>query len=52
MWMKLDAITKDRAHGMIEGSEGAPDKLFVVEEDAHRNGTWDGSRDGSRSPRR
>jgi hypothetical protein len=45
MWVKLDAIMKDRAHGMIEGHESAPDELFVME-DTHRNGMWDGSREG------
>jgi hypothetical protein len=49
MWVKLDTVTKDRAQGAIESHEGAPDKLAVVEEDAHRNGAWDSSRDGGRS---
>jgi hypothetical protein len=35
MWVKLDAVTKDSAHGAIEGHEGAPDKLVAVEDDAH-----------------
>jgi hypothetical protein len=39
MWVKLDAITKERVHGVIEGHKGAPDKLSVMEEVAHRNGT-------------
>jgi hypothetical protein len=39
MWVKLDAITKERAHGVIEGHDGALDKLSVMEEVAHRNET-------------
>lgn len=33
--MKFDAVTKDSAHGVIEGHKGAPDKLTAVEKDAH-----------------
>jgi hypothetical protein len=29
MWVKLDAIMKDRAHGMIKIREGAPDKCTL-----------------------
>jgi hypothetical protein len=35
MWVKLDTVTKDSAHGAIKGHEGALDKLVAVEEDAH-----------------
>jgi hypothetical protein len=34
--VKLDAATKDRSHDAIEGHEGAPDKLVVVEEGTQR----------------
>ena len=34
MWVKLDAVTKDRAHGAIKGHEGASDKLAFMEKDA------------------
>lgn len=37
MWVKLDAATKDRAHDATEGHEGAPNKLAIVEEDAHND---------------
>jgi hypothetical protein len=52
MWVKLDVVTKDRAHVGIEGHEGASDKLAIVEEDVPRHGTEDSSRDGGRSPLR
>lgn len=52
MWVKLDTVTKNRARGTIKGHKGAPDKLAVVEEDVHRYGTWDRSRDRSSSPLR
>jgi hypothetical protein len=32
--VELDAVTKDRDHGAIEG---APNKMVIVEEDAHNN---------------
>jgi hypothetical protein len=35
MWVKLDTVAKDRAHGAIEGHKGALDKLAIVEEDTH-----------------
>jgi hypothetical protein len=35
--VELDAITKDRIHGLIEGHENAPGKLVVVKEDAHND---------------
>jgi hypothetical protein len=35
MWVKLDAVMKDRAYGTIKSHEGALDELFIVEEDAH-----------------
>ena len=35
MWVKLDAVMKNRTHGAIEGHKGVPDKLTIVEEDAH-----------------
>ena len=35
MWVKLDTITKERVHGVIEGHKGALDKLTIVEEDTH-----------------
>ena len=31
----FNTVTKDRAHGMIEGHEVALDKLTIVEEDTH-----------------
>jgi hypothetical protein len=31
----FNTVTKDRAHGAIDGHEGALDKLTIVEEDAH-----------------
>jgi hypothetical protein len=35
MWVKLDAVMKNWTHGAIEGHKGVPDKLTIVEEDAH-----------------
>jgi hypothetical protein len=35
--VELDAVMKDKAHSAIEGHEGAPDKLAIVEEDAHND---------------
>jgi hypothetical protein len=40
--VELDVVTKDRAHGAIEGHEGAPDKLAIVEEDAHNDSAGTG----------
>jgi hypothetical protein len=37
MWVKLNAVTKDRAHGATKGHKGAPDKLVIVEEDTHND---------------
>jgi hypothetical protein len=37
MWVKLNTVTKDRAHGATEGHKGAPDKLVIVEEDTHND---------------
>jgi hypothetical protein len=37
VWVKLDAVTKDKAHGAIEGHEGAPNKMVVVEEDTYND---------------
>jgi hypothetical protein len=34
MWVKLDAVSKDRAHGAIKGYEDASDKLAFMEKDA------------------
>jgi hypothetical protein len=31
----FNTVTKDRAHGAIEGHKGALDKLTIVEEDMH-----------------
>jgi hypothetical protein len=31
----FNTVTKDRAHGAIEGHEGALDKLTIMEEDTH-----------------
>jgi hypothetical protein len=31
----FNTVIKDRAHGAIEGHEGALDKLTIVEEDTH-----------------
>jgi hypothetical protein len=42
MWVKLDSVTKDRAHGTIEGHEVAPNKLAVVEEGMHSKPDGDG----------
>jgi hypothetical protein len=42
MWVKLDAVTKDKAHGTIEGHEVAPNKLAVVEEGMHSKPDGDG----------
>jgi hypothetical protein len=39
MWVKLDAVTENRAHGVIEGHEGASDKLVDMEEDVHNEGS-------------
>jgi hypothetical protein len=33
--MDFNTVTEDRAHGVIEGHEGALDKLTIVEEDTH-----------------
>jgi hypothetical protein len=33
--VELDAVTKDRIHGLIKGHENAPDKLAVVKGDTH-----------------
>jgi hypothetical protein len=49
--MEFDAITKNMIHGSIEGQKNALDKLSIMKEDTHIHGTWDGSRDGGRSPR-
>jgi hypothetical protein len=35
IWVKLDTVTEDRAHGVIKSHEGAPCKLAVVEHGAH-----------------
>jgi hypothetical protein len=37
--VELDAVTKDRVHGLIEGHENALDKLVVVKEDEHNKGS-------------
>lgn len=47
MWLKLDTVTKDRAHGVIEGHEDSSDKRVVVEEDAHGDPEHQGSGGGS-----
>lgn len=31
----LNAVTKNRVHGSIEGYKNAPDKLIIVKEDTH-----------------
>jgi hypothetical protein len=49
MWVKLDTVTKDMAHGVIEGHEGALDKLAVVEEDAHSDVGHQGGGGGVRA---
>jgi hypothetical protein len=46
MCVKLNIVTKDRAHGAIKGHEDAPDKLVVVEEDVHSNPGCLGGDDG------
>jgi hypothetical protein len=42
--VEFDAVTKDRAHGRIEVHEGAPDKLAIVEKDAHSHPDGNGRR--------
>ena len=37
--VELDTIMKNRVHGPIEGHEKNPNKLVVVEKDAHVHGT-------------
>ena len=32
MWVKFNAVTKDRVLGMMEGHKGALDKLAIVED--------------------
>ena len=44
--VEFDAVTKDRAHGRIEVHEGAPDKLAIVEKDAHSHPDGNGRRQG------
>jgi hypothetical protein len=52
MWVKLDAVMKDRAHGVIEGHEGASDKLALKEEDTHNDSSKKWVNPGGRWPRR
>jgi hypothetical protein len=46
MWVKVDAVMENRAHGATEGHEGALDKLAVMEEDAHNEGSRVGRSQG------
>jgi hypothetical protein len=48
MWVKLDAVTKDKAHGAIEGHEGAPYKVTIMEEDMHNRSSATGRSPGAK----
>jgi hypothetical protein len=49
--VEFDAVTKDRAHGRIEVHKGAPDKLAIVEKDAHSHPDGNGRRQGGSGER-